>query len=155
MTSRTPFLKKAVQSLLTIVVITLILMAGAFYNKFPRVSSDTGTYIASGIEYWVPYDRPVVYGLFIRYFSFFQTLWSVIFFQCFILAYVLFRVIRIILDKFSFYITIAIISITAFFSGVIWYSGELMPDIFTPIAALCLLIILVGPNTFMETVLLI
>ena len=47
----------------------LCLMLDAFCNGFPIVYSDTSTYIASGLELETPFDRPITYGLFLRFFS--------------------------------------------------------------------------------------
>ncbi|MFK8101257.1 MAG: hypothetical protein AB8G15_01985, partial [Saprospiraceae bacterium] len=55
--------------LLTILLGTIILLFVAFYNGYPLVYSDTGTYIQSGFELFVPVDRPLTYGLFLRYTS--------------------------------------------------------------------------------------
>ncbi|NTV83243.1 MAG: hypothetical protein HGA23_02950, partial [Bacteroidales bacterium] len=49
---------------------SVILSIIGLYNGYPLVYSDTGTYIASGLQEFVPNDRPMIYGLFIKLFSF-------------------------------------------------------------------------------------
>jgi hypothetical protein len=36
-----------------------------YWNGFPLVFDDTGTYIASWLERWVPWDRPIFYSVFL------------------------------------------------------------------------------------------
>lgn len=47
----------------------IIAFVGLF-NGYPLVYSDTGTYIYSGFDRFIPADRPIVYGLFLKFFSF-------------------------------------------------------------------------------------
>ena len=80
----------------TILDILLILLGGiilcfmGFYNTFPYVYSDCGTYIGSGFSLKVPYDRPIFYGLFVRHVSLLTSLWLVILVQGLILSLILF-----------------------------------------------------------------
>ena len=73
---------------------TFILLAVALFNGYPLVYSDSGTYIKSGIEGFVPPDRPIIYGLFIAFFSFEYSLWLVILAQNLLTAFVLFEVFK-------------------------------------------------------------
>lgn len=50
-----------------VIVLLFVLMIPCIYNAFPLVTSDSGTYIASGIQGWVPIDRPLFYGLFVGF----------------------------------------------------------------------------------------
>jgi len=125
---------------------TFCLIADAFYNGFPIVYSDTSTYIASGLEFETPFDRPITYGLFLRLFSLNGlSLWFAIFFQGLILSYLIFLVVRLVTDDKSFLkfglLTIILLSL---FTGVSWTVSQVMPDIFTSIALLCMTLILLG-----------
>jgi len=77
-----------------VVVIIIIAAAGlmlpAFYNGYPLVYSDTGTYIASGFEGKVPNSRPITYGLFIRHSSLTASLWLSAFAQCLMVSLLLY-----------------------------------------------------------------
>lgn len=66
---------------LLLLAASLLLLAFAFYNGYPLVYSDTGSYIHYGFEKEVPFDRPVMYGLFLRYSSLKFSLWLPVFFQ--------------------------------------------------------------------------
>ena len=59
----------------------LIIVYPAFMNMYPLVYSDTGTYILSSRELVAPVDRPLMYGLLIRLFSWQVSLWPVVIFQ--------------------------------------------------------------------------
>ena len=73
---------------------TLILSLIGLYNGYPLVYSDTGVYIASGLKEFVPVDRPIGYGLFIKLFSFNYSLWLVVAFQNLITAFVLYELLK-------------------------------------------------------------
>jgi len=53
---------------LEVVISTLVLMSGAFYNEFPLITGDSAIYISSGFDGIVPSERPIFYGWFIRFF---------------------------------------------------------------------------------------
>lgn len=125
---------------------TFCLITDAFYNGFPIVYSDTSTYIASGLELETPFDRPITYGLFLRLFSLNGlSLWFVIFFQGLILSYLIYLVVRLVTDDKTFLkfglLTIILLSL---FTSVSWTVSQVMPDIFTSIALLCMTLILLG-----------
>ena len=44
----------------------LLLLSVPVLNGYPLVYSDTGTYLRTAFEGYVPPDRPVWYGLFLR-----------------------------------------------------------------------------------------
>lgn len=122
------------------------LLVDAFYNGFPIVYSDTSTYIASGFSLEPPFDRPITYGLFLRLFSLNGlSLWGVVFFQSLILSYLIFLLVRLVTDNKSFLkfglLTIILLSV---FTSVSWTCSQLMPDIFTSITLLSLILILFG-----------
>ncbi|MEZ4979591.1 MAG: hypothetical protein R2772_09875 [Chitinophagales bacterium] len=80
----------------------LLLLFPAFYNGYPLVYSDTGTYIQSGMEMLIPNDRPIFYGLFIRIFSLGFSLWLVIYIQALISFYCLFKLSKIAYQQLSY-----------------------------------------------------
>ncbi len=127
----------------------LCLMLDAFCNGFPIVYSDTSTYIASGLELETPFDRPITYGLFLRFFSLNGlSLWFVIFFQTLILSYLIFMMVRLVTgEKLFLKSGLLAIIILSLFSGVSWTVSQLMPDIFTAVALLCITLILLGTFT--------
>lgn len=120
----------------------LVLIFPAFYNGYPLVYSDTGTYISSGMELLLPNDRPILYGLFIRFFSLGFTLWLVIYMQALISFYCLYKLSKLVFEKLSSSAFILLVFPLSLFSGLAWYSSQIMPDIFTffSFAALILLL---------------
>lgn len=120
-----------------------ILLFVAFYNGYPLFFSDSGTYIYSGFEKFVPYDRPITYGLFVFIFSLKKSFWFVVFIQNLITSYVLYESIRLLLGaKFSNFKFLFITNLLTLFTGVAWYSNQIMPDFFTPVFILLLFLIL-------------
>ena len=144
--------KKAIPTWLWLIIYTLVLMAPAFYNGYPLVYSDSGTYIQSGMQWELPIDRPLVYGLFIKITSLGFSLWNVIFFQCLIVAYTLLMTVRLVSNmhpKFYQQFLFGLIFLVAF-SGLGWYSSQLMPDIFTAVAILALFLLLQYSKTALK-----
>ncbi|AII51812.1 hypothetical protein [Hymenobacter sp. APR13] len=121
--------------------IVLILLSAALYNGFPLVTSDTGAYINSGFHLEVPRDRPIVYGLFLRLTSLRFSLWLVIGAQAALLAAVLLRATRVLMPAINAPgIRVAVILLSTWATGAAWFSGQLMPDIFTAIGLLTILL---------------
>lgn len=108
------------------------LLIPAFYNGYPLVYSDTGSYIFGGMDLVLPKDRPIMYGLFVHLFSLGFSLWLAIFAQALIVFYVLWKVFSLAakptFSKGFFIISVALLS---WFTGLGWYTSQLMPDIFT------------------------
>lgn len=116
-------------------------MAPAFYNGYPLVFSDTGTYLLSGMDVQLPYDRPVMYGLFVNVSSLHCSLWLTIFFQCLIAAYIFKCTVRLITDTDQKNSFVILLTILVAFTSVGWYASQIMPDIFTSATILSLLIL--------------
>lgn len=121
-------------SITLILIAALLLLAPALYNGFPLVTSDSGAYIANGFELSVPLDRPLGYSIFIRLCSLGATLWGVVACQAIILAFFLHRICRHLLGPhYRQGIFIAIMLIVTAATSAAWFTGQLMPDIFTAI----------------------
>ena len=84
---------------LIVITGTFILSLVLLYNGYPLVYSDSGTYIWSGMKDFVPFDRPAVYGFFIRHSSLNESLWYVALFQNFILSYILHELFKFLIPK--------------------------------------------------------
>ncbi|GIV27388.1 MAG: hypothetical protein KatS3mg027_1202 [Bacteroidia bacterium] len=122
-----------------------ILLFDAFYNGFPIVYSDTSTYLSSGFELETPFDRPIMYGLFVRVFSLNGiSLWFVVFTQAFILSLLIFLLTKEFFDSSLKQMLVGLLLITFItaFTGVSWVVSQVMPDIFTSIGLLALMLIL-------------
>jgi hypothetical protein len=127
----------------------LLLMCDAFYNGFPIVYSDTATYLSSGFEIETPFDRPITYGLFLRASSMNGlSLHLTVFFQALILSFLILEITRTFLKQRAELIGISLIAFLSFFTGLSWTVSQLIPDIFTSIALLSLVLILFGKFPF-------
>ena len=129
------------QSLLDSALVLLggiILCYMGFYNSFPFVYSDCGTYIGSGFDLIVPYDRPIFYGLFVRHISLATSLWLVIWVQGIVVSLILFYYFKYFTttERFRIYY-LAFIFLITFFSSASFHVSQLIPDIFTSMAILC------------------
>lgn len=121
-------------------------MTDAFINGFPIVYSDTSTYLASGFQLETPFDRPITYGLFLRVFSLNGlSTWLVVFAQATITSTLIFLTVKLLTGNKRFLKIGLITSVfLALFTGLSWTVSQLMPDIFTPIALLCIVMIFSG-----------
>lgn len=113
------------------------------YNSYPLVTSDSGAYINNGWMIHMPYDRPIGYSLFIRIASLNSlTLWGVVFFQSLAGAFLLQTIMRFILGmRYHDLLFLAITFLTGIATSAGWFSGQIMPDIFTAylLLAFCIL----------------
>ena len=119
-----------------------ILLTFAFYNRYPFVYSDSGTYIRSGFEGYVPVDRPIMYGLFVRHISMKYSLWLVVLAQNIILSYVLFSTLKFVIKENYRIWFVLIIFLLTFTTGLASFSNQIMADIFMGILILSLFILL-------------
>jgi len=127
---------------------TIMLMVIPLYNGYPLVYSDTGTYLYSGFDLFVPFDRPATYGLFVRFTSLKTSLWLTALVQSILSAWVLWlSAKRLLPDTLRYKSYLLLMAILTFFSGIGWYSGQIMPDFFAPIAILSLILVLIHPKS--------
>lgn len=126
----------------------LILMMVSLYNGYPLVFSDSGTYILSGFKQFIPFDRPVTYGLFVYLFSLQFSLWLVVFAQNFLTAFLVHEAISLFVskEKLPTCFTGVMLFLTLF-TGIGWYANQIMPDLFTPLCFLLLFLLLYKPDT--------
>lgn len=133
------------RSLLVVALGALILVCPAIYNGYPFLYSDTATYLSSGFELETPFDRPITYGLFVRAASLNGlTLWSVVLMQSAALAYVVLLLLRWLRPRLAWMWHVALFALLATTTSVGWVTSQLMPDVFTPILALCLVLLAGG-----------
>ncbi len=125
-----------------LLIATVVLMAAAFHNGYPLVYSDTGTYVNSGFEGTIPMDRPIVYGLFIRHMSLSDSLWGPVLVQCFLLAWLLRLLVQPLFSQHFFGKYLLLVVTLCMLTPLPWYTGQLMPDIFTAFQILILGIVL-------------
>jgi hypothetical protein len=127
---------------------TFILCLIGLYNGYPLVYSDTGTYLYSGFDTFIPLDRPITYGLFIKFFSFKYSAWFVIIVQNFLTAFVIYEFLKIFLFKKERFVQLyySILFFLVIFTGIGWYSNQLMPDFFTPLIIVIIFTLLLAKD---------
>jgi hypothetical protein len=119
------------------------LMWLSFDNGFPILYHDTGAYIFSGIFGQVPIDRPITYGLFIKFTSLSLSLWCVVFFQSAIIVYLIFLYLKFVLKTaYTFTLLLLITLILSFTTGISYYAAQVMPDIFSGIFILSFILLI-------------
>lgn len=128
-----------------LVISSLFLSSSAFYNGFPFVfNADTAMYMEAVNRGVVGSDRPILYGLFMRYASLGISLWCVVIIQSLLLSVTLFFYFKYFLEREKdmrkqgreklYYL--AFCALISFLMGGSFTSSWLMPDIFTPILIL-------------------
>lgn len=128
--------KRLINALIFLFCVVLFLFP-AFYNGFPLVTSDTGTYIDSGFKMVVPDDRPICYGIFILLTSLKISLWGPLFAQSILLVFFLYLVVRhLTKDNYSHYMLLALVLATVMGTSAGWNCSQLMADSVTPILLL-------------------
>lgn len=140
--------QKVISDWLLYFACSFCLIIPALYNSFPIVTQDTGIYIQSGAQFFVPIDRPITYGVFIRLASLFGlSLWFVIGFQSLILVYYLKRISRKLLGKYyTSQIFFFIVLFLAAFTCASWFCSQLMPDVFTAVMVLSIVDFYISPE---------
>ncbi len=130
---------------LAILFAALLLLWPAFWNGYPIVFSDTGTYLTQAIERYVGWDRPVFYSLFLLPLHMTVTTWPVIAVQALLLAHLLHLLRRSLLPGTSVWWLVPVAAALAVASPLPWLVSQLMPDVFTGVLVLALaLLILYG-----------
>ena len=143
----------SIRQLILFVGAVYSLLIIAFYNRYPIIFSDLGTYVRSGFIGLVPVDRPIFYGLFVRHISLAHSLWFVAVAQSLLVTVLILIVIRDIFkskDPFLHtFITGFFLSLTTSISYVV---SHIMPDFFLPVLLLSIFIFLFaeGLNFYMR-----
>lgn len=134
--------------LLSITLSAVVLCFWAFYNTFPLTfNSDSAMYIEAAFNKIVEPDRPILYGLFIYYISFQYSLWLVVMAQALIVSLVVYYCFRYFTPAKNFPVHyMGYIIVITFFMGGSFNVSWLMADVFTPVALLCIGLLLFVKN---------
>ncbi|MCX6304419.1 MAG: hypothetical protein NT040_05590 [Bacteroidetes bacterium] len=132
---------------LLIFLSAIVLCNMAFYNQFPLFFSDTGTHLWTAFWEYKPIDRPLFYGVFMKHASLMTSLWLIVLAQALAVAIPLFYCFKYFsgTPKFRVYY-LAYIFLITFFTGASINVGQLIPDVFTPVAVLCIALFLFAPK---------
>ncbi|RYZ51900.1 MAG: hypothetical protein EOP49_10725 [Sphingobacteriales bacterium] len=130
---------------LAVLVGAIILMAFGFFDGYPIVTNDTGTYVNSGYNLIPPDDRPIFYGLFVRGASLQMSLWLPVFFQSLMLSFLIRLFFIKGLPGISNIRLAGIYMLISVFTLAGWYVSQVTPDIFVSITILAVIILLLFP----------
>ena len=114
----------------------------ALFNGAPLVFSDTLSYSTAAYEGKIPGLFSFFYSAFILPLHQGVTFWPVVFIQAAILAQLLYLTARAVTHgKISYIDMTVIVFALAVFSSLPWITGEVLPDVFTPIVLLGLFLL--------------
>ncbi len=138
---------KSLKETIFLITSSFIFIFPAFLNGFPLFTSDSGTYMHSGFGPSIPIDRPVLYGIFIRHFSLKESMWFPIFVQGLIASWLLSQIIKHFIPKYFDRLSrLMIFILMAALTSLPWFCSQIMADVFSPFAILCIALLLLAPN---------
>lgn len=121
-----------------------ILLWPAFWNGYPLVFADTGTYVATVVHHWLGWDRPIIYGVFLFLTHLTVTTWTCVAAQGVLTAWTLHLVRRVFFPGAWPLPALALVLAAA--TSLPWFAAELMPDLFTALLALLLAVLILAPE---------
>jgi hypothetical protein len=126
----------------------------ALYNGFPLTYPDTGNYLDNAIDLihgdWpFFFFRPPTYGAFLVPFANSLTLWLLPAAQGLLMAGVVDTALRSAGIRLSGRALVGIFALLCAASSLPWFSGQVMPDVFTPIVILLSFVVVWAPVTRM------
>jgi hypothetical protein len=131
-------------TLLILVVSASILLVPAFINGYPFIFEDSGTYLRSAVELRPTDDRPVFYSLFLFLLHWRLSPWPIVIVQSILLVFMIRLVARTVLrieQPWTIVLTCALLTAV---SSLPCFVGQIMPDIFTPVLMLAILLLVMG-----------
>ena len=108
----------------------------ALYNGAPLVFADTISYALAAYQGKVPGMFSVFYSLFILPLHWGVSFWPVVFVQGAIIAHLLYLTARVTSPAISPTGMLLVVVGLCIFSSLPWITGEIMPDVFTPVVLL-------------------
>lgn len=126
----------AAARLLAIVLLTLLFLAVAAWNRFPLVFYDTGAYMAEGLGGAFFAERSPVYSLFLPFTGAFLSLWWVAAAQALMTAFLTVELARAEAPRLGLVGLLLIGVVLTAATGIGWYTGQIEPDCFTPLVVL-------------------
>jgi hypothetical protein len=133
-----------------LLVAALLTCVLALYNHFPLTYSDTGNYLDNardllhGHRPWF-FFRPLTYGIFLVPFASSVTLWLLPLAQGLLIAGVVDLALRAASVSLSGRSLVGLFAVLSSMTSLSWFSGQLMPDIFTPIVILLSFVLVWAP----------
>lgn len=117
-----------------------------WYNGYPFVYPDTGTYVDSGFAGYIPTDRPITYGLFCRHTSLAESLMWVMVAQGVLCAVLVYAWLKHLLPRaIDPVVLLAAILFLISCTNASIYASYLLPDFLTPVFYGILILLLLTP----------
>lgn len=117
----------------------------ALANGFPLLFADSGSYLRVGTETFYPLDRPVAYGLLIAPVARYAGLWAIAIAQALFASWLIGQVLVAVTARRSATMLVLVPATLAGLTSLPWFVGQIMPDLFTPLMALTLYLMLFAP----------
>jgi len=115
----------------------LLLVWPAFWNGYPLVFADSGTYLGQALLFYLGWDRPPFYSVFLLATDWRLTLWLPVLAQGLIVAHLLSVTLRVLGRPDGRWLLLAT-ALLALFTGLPWVTAQLIPDVFTGVLVLSL-----------------
>jgi hypothetical protein len=129
--------KDAAAMMAFLILAAVMLSWVALYNQAPLVFSDTLTYAMSAYQREMPGFFSIFYSAYILPLHRGISFWPVVFVQGAMLAHVLFLTARCVSDhRVTMVELLAIVGALSVFSSLPWLTGQILPDVFTPVLLL-------------------
>ncbi len=129
----------------------MLLLWPAFWNVYPLVFSDTGTYLTQAIHRYLGWDRPVFYSLFLYPLHLQRTLWPPIVAQAVLAAWLLHLLRRVLLPDRSAWALLVLGTGLTVLTALPFVASQLMPDVFTSLLVIAISLTVLTPERLSRT----
>jgi hypothetical protein len=120
-----------------LVLAAAMLVWPAFWNGYPLIFADTGTYLGQALLVYLGWDRPPFYSVFLLATHWRLSLWGPVLAQGLILAHLLSLTLRAVGRPDSWLLLATAAALSAL-TGLSWLAAQLIPDVFTGVVVLAL-----------------
>jgi hypothetical protein len=135
--------RRIIQIITYYLVGVIVFSSAAIMNGYPLVFSDSGTYLRSAIELQYPGDKPVFYSIFIALLHLKMSLWPIVIGQSLMTAYIIDICLATIDAQCRYWHRIILVIALGALTGLPWFTGQIMPDLFAPLMVLALYVVMV------------
>lgn len=137
--------KEKILKALYFIVTSLIVIAPALYNRYALVYFDSGAYMEMAVSFEPSFHRAIGYPLLMRLTGWIISNWPIILLQGFLVAFLTFRLTKCFVQKRVYAVHFILIAILSFSTSLPWYAAQLMPDIFTFILTIAVVLVVFDP----------
>lgn len=121
----------------------LLLLSACLVNGYPLLFPDSGNYLALAIvAEELPY-RTLVYGALLTVLGAAWTLWFTVAFQSAVVVWLLDQTVALFVERNRPAWLLAMAAALTLFTGLPWYVGQIMPDVFSGALILALVLLIV------------